>query len=137
MKNKKSYVDTYLNSLQPDEKSIIEKFRKVILKNDKKVEEKCDKIMSISQALVYTQEDVFKYGLSVTKNYISYHSMVMYANPQLIDGLKGKLKNIRIQKGCINFKSLQDFPISEFEKLLIDSAKINFEPVISHHKNRR
>lgn len=130
-------IEKYINSLPQNEKEIIQQFRKIILETDKTVTEELGKIMSIDNTLNYNQDGVFKYGLAITSRHISFHSMVMYANPILIESLKEKLMKVTFQKGCINFNTLADFPVSVFKQHLKASAKIDFLPVINHYKNRK
>lgn len=127
----------YINSLPEPQKNIVQQFRKIILDMDKGVEETFGKIMNIESALRYNQSGVFKYGFAVTKNYFTFHSMVMYANPILANDLKGKLKGVKFQKGCINFKNVEDFPLAEFKKHIEASAKIDFSPVIKHYNAKK
>ncbi|GAA4180916.1 MULTISPECIES: DUF1801 domain-containing protein [Sphingobacterium] len=130
-------IEQYISTLSQTEQQAISQFRKVILENDKAVSESFGKFMSNPNAISYNEQGVFKYGLTVAKNYISFHSLVMYSNPQLIDELKSKLPKAKFQKGCINFKSLDEFP----ESVLIDhmqiSSKIDFSPVINRYLKKK
>lgn len=118
------------------EAKIMKNFRKIILNGDKSVVEKFDRIMSIPNTLNYYEDGVFKYGLAVTKEYVSFHSMVMYAYPELQVELKQKLKKVKFRKGCINFKNLDDFPIKEFENHIKLSSELDFTGIIKHHKSK-
>jgi len=130
-------IEQYISTLSQTEQQAISQFRKVILENDKVVSESFGKFMSNPNAISYNEQGVFKYGLTVAKNYISFHSLVMYSNPQLMDELKLKLPKAKFQKGCINFKSLDEFP----ESVLIDhmqiSSKIDFSPVINRYLKKK
>jgi len=130
-------IEQYISTLSETEQQAISQFRKVILENDKAVSESFGKFMSNPNAISYNEQGVFKYGLTVTKNYISFHSLVMYSNPQLMDELKSKLPKAKFQKGCINFKSLDEFP----ESVLVDhmqiSSKIDFSPVINRYLKKK
>jgi len=130
-------AEEYIGTLSENEQHIINQFRKVILENDKEVFENFGKLMSNPHAFCYNEQGVFKYGLTVAKNHLSFHSLVMYSNPGLMDGLKTQLKNARFQKGCINFKSLDDFPLSVFEKHMQVSSKVDFSPIIKHYQHRK
>ncbi|MND78039.1 hypothetical protein D3C87_622520 [compost metagenome] len=130
-------IEQYISTLSQTEQQAINQFRKVILENDKAVSESFGKFMSNPNAISYNEQGVFKYGLTVAKNYISFHSLVMYSNPQLMDELKLKLPKAKFQKGCINFKSLDEFP----ESILVDhmqiSSKIDFSPVINRYLKKK
>lgn len=129
--------EKYINTLPENEKDIIQQFRKVILENDTSVSEEFGKIMSVDHTLNYYQNGVFKYGLAVTTKHVSFHSMVLYANPELAEYLKKELGKVKFQKGCINFKSIVDFPIDIFTKHIKASSQIDFSPVIKHYKSRK
>jgi len=110
----------------------------IVLQLDSKVEGKIDGIMSVEMAIVFEQEGVFKYGLAPNKKHISFHSMVMYANPDLKTFIEHKkLNKIKVLKGCINFSSPQDFPLTVFREFIRLSAAIDFSPVINHYKNKK
>lgn len=122
--------------LPNETEEIVQLFRKIILKEDKNIIEKKGRIMSIEDTLNYYEDGMFKYGLSVTKNYITFHSIVMYAYPQLMDELKKKLTKVKFQKGCINFKGISEFPLETFREHIIASSKIDFKPVIEFNNKR-
>ena len=115
---------------------ILNKLKKIILKYDKNVEAKEGKIMG-TNGTVFNQEEVFKYALAKTKTGYSFHSLAMYANPDLYSDFKSKMKKAKFQKGCVNFKSLEDFPAEIFEEHMKKSAKADFSVVINHYKNKK
>lgn len=127
---------SFFDALDPEDRANLEKYKSEILKIDTKVEEKESKIMSIENALVYEQEGVFKYGFAKTKRHFTFHSMVMYSNPDILDFVKQNMKSVKIQKGCINFKSFRDFPIDVFKELMVLSAEKDFTPIIEHYKKK-
>ena len=128
---------SFLDSLDPEDRVNVEKYRTEILKIDSKVKEKVSKIMSIENALVYEQDGVFKYGLAKTKHHYTYHSMVMYGNEDILEFVQQNMKDVKIQKGCVNFKSFSEFPIDVFRKLMVLSAEKDFGPIIEHYKKRK
>lgn len=130
-------MKSFLDSLDPEERINVEKYKNEILKIDPKVKEKTSNIMSTKEAISFEQEGVFKYGLAKTKNYFTFHSMVMYSNPDVHDFVKKNLKGIKIQKGCFNFKSFEDIPMKAFRRLMELSAKKDFAPIIEHYKKRK
>lgn len=130
-------MQSFIDLLDQEDGDEIGKYRTEILRNDHKVIEKPSKIMNIENALVYEEEAVFKYGLAKTKNHYTFHSMVMYSNPDIYRFIKENIKTAKIQKGCINFKSFDQLPIDIFRELMILSAKKDFSPVIKHYKERK
>ncbi|MGE8290077.1 MAG: DUF1801 domain-containing protein [Sphingobacterium sp.] len=130
-------IEQYISTLSEIEQQAISQFRKVILENDKAVSESFGKFMSNPNAISYNEQGVFKYGLTVAKNYISFHSLVMYSNPLLMDELKSKLPKAKFQKGCINFKSLDEFPESVLVEHMQTSSKIDFSPVVNRYLKKK
>jgi len=116
---------------------VLEKLKKIILKNDKTIKEGTGGIMGSTNGFVFTQDGVFKYGVAKTKTGYSYHSMAMYADPVLHSDFKSKLKKVKFQKGCVNFKSLEDFPADVFEEHMKKSAQSDFSVVINHYKQKK
>ncbi|MDF2516043.1 MAG: hypothetical protein K0R59_1339 [Sphingobacterium sp.] len=130
-------IEQYISTLSESEQQSINQFRKIISENDKAVSESFGKFMSNPNAISYNEQGVFKYGLTVAKNYISFHSLVMYSNPELMDELKSKLPKAKFQKGCINFKSLDEFPESVLTAHMQRSSKIDFSPVINRYLKKK
>lgn len=130
-------IEQYISTLSEGTQKGIRQFRKVISENDKAVSESFGKFMSNPNAISYNEQGVFKYGLTVAKNYISFHSLVMYSNPELMDELKSKLPKAKFQKGCINFKSLDEFPESVLTAHMQRSSKIDFSPVINRYLKKK
>jgi len=130
-------IDQYIGTLSDNEQQIIGQFRKTIAENDSAVSESFGKFMSNPNAISFNEQGVFKYGLTLAKNYISFHSLVMYANPQLMAELKLKLPKAKFQKGCINFKTLDEFPISVLTEHIQISSKIDFSPMINRYLKKK
>lgn len=130
-------LSDFLNNQTEETKKVFETLDSLIRMYDNTVTAEVGSIMSIKEAVIYKQDNVFKYGLAVTKNHFSYHSMVMYAYPKTIEEFKTTSKGIKFQKGCFNFKALENINLSSFESFLKDSAKQDFSPVINHYKNKK
>ena len=94
----------------------------VIRKHDKKVTVEVGSIMGVKEALVYKQENVFKYGLTSTNNHFSYHSMIMYVYPEILEDLKEVSKDIKFQKGCFNFKTLESISSVSYTHLTLPTT---------------
>ena len=61
----------------------------------------------------------------------------MYAFPEVLKEFKQISKDIKFQKGCFNFKSLENIDLLKFQQFLKDSEEQNFYPVINHYKNMK
>jgi len=130
-------ISDFINSQSEEAKEVFKTLDILIRKHDKTVTVEVSSIMSVKEALVYKQDNVFKYGLTVTKNHFSYHSMVMYAYPKVLEEFKAASKGIKFQKGCFNFKSLQNINLSNFESFLKTSGQQDFSRVINHYRNKK
>lgn len=130
--NKKDFLD----QLGTDS-TVITEIDKMILGADCNVIVSVGKLMNIKSALLYQESGVFKYGLTRTNNYFSYHSMVMYVYPELLIELKNACPKVKFQKGCFNFKSIDDIDVDAFKDFLRKSAQANFAPVIKHYMKKQ
>ena len=93
--------------------------------------------MSSKNCFIYEEEGVFKYGLAKTKNHFSFHSMIMYSNQEVHNFIIENSKFLKIQKGCVNFNTLDKFPLDLFKQFLLVSKTADFTPVINHYKKRK
>lgn len=130
-------IQDFFNAQTDEGRILFQTLDALIRKYDKTVTVEIGSIMSVKEALVYKQDDVFKYGLTATKNHFSYHSMVMYAFPDVLEIFRKESKGIKFQKGCFNFNALKTIDLSNFETFLKLSAQKDFEPVINHYKQKK
>ncbi len=56
-------------------------------------------------------------GVQTRKNYVSYHLMPVYVNPELLDGMSADLKKHMHGKSCFNFKTIDDQSFRELAEL--------------------
>ena len=129
-------IEIYFDSFEAKEKSALGEFHKIIVRNDPKVGCVIARVMSIERGLVYHEKGVFKYALAKTKGYYTIHNMVMYAYPEirlLFETHRQSLKGLRFQKGCINFKDPEDFPLEVFAMFIKKSAQMDFSRIIERY----
>ena len=129
-------MTSFIDTLAPAQKRLVNRLRKTIRREDKAVREAPGQIMRAKDALCYNEQGVMKYGLARTARGYTFHSMVMYANADIADFTKTRLKGVKFQKGCLNIAALEDFDFDAFEEMLALSAAKNFSPVIAHYKSR-
>ena len=120
---------TFLNALEEDRRKMLSPMRDIILKFDTEVTEEVSEMMG-KEMLIYKQRDLFKYALASTKAHLSFHSMVLYGCPPVHLKFSKLLPKAKFQKGCINFKNLEQLPLSTFEELVRDSANVAWPPKI-------
>lgn len=131
-------IDTFIaQQEQPAAQTVFGKLHRLIQKHDPKVQAQIGTVMGKYQGITYEEEGVFKYGLNITKNHFSYHSMVMYAYPDILSALKERANKVKFQKGCLNFNSLEDIPLETFEQFLEVSAQQDFSPVVARYKKKK
>lgn len=129
-------VTEYLKSLSKEEREVVSILRKIVLENDKAVKEKAGKAMGGGDSLVYFEDDVFKYCIAKTKKHFSFHSLIMYSTPALHKLAKESFPDARLQKGCLNFNSIEEIPPVKFTKFMKASAKADFSFVIEYYKRK-
>jgi len=56
-------------------------------------------------------------GVSIRKNYVSYHLMPVYTSPDLLDGISPALSRRMQGKSCFNFKRVDEALFSELAAL--------------------
>jgi hypothetical protein len=56
-------------------------------------------------------------GVQIKKNYVSYHLMPVYDDPELLKGVSDDLKKKMQGKSCFNFKALDETLFAELEEL--------------------
>ena len=129
-------MNSFADTLSGNEKTLINKLRAIIKSSDSSVIESPGRIMSADDALCYLEDDVMKYGLAKTASGYTFHSMVMYANPDIAEFVKVNLSSVKLQKGCFNIPALDALDLSAFEQIMVLSAEKNFQPVIDHYKKK-
>jgi hypothetical protein len=56
-------------------------------------------------------------GVQIKKNYVSYHLMPVYVNPQLLEGISPDLRKRMQGKSCFNFTTVDDSLLQELAAL--------------------
>ena len=63
------------------------------------------------------KRDIYFGGVEIKKNYVSFHLMTVYVNPDLLKGISPELKKRMQGKSCFNFKLIDQTQIDELAKL--------------------
>ena len=132
-------IEIYFDSFEAKERAVLSEFHHVIMENDPTVKCVIARVMSIERALIYQERGVFKYALAKTKGYYTLHNMVMYAYPEikgLLEDQGEKIRGLKFQKGCINFKDVGDFPLDVFGEFIKKSSQMDFSKVIARYKKQ-
>lgn len=128
--------ETFIGQLDSQPKEYFHKLHQVILEKDTEVSAEVGSTMSSQAGINYLQEGVFKYSLMKAKSHFSFHTMVMYTYPEIAQWLKDKKLKIKVQKGCINFKSFEDLPLPVFKDLMEYSSNKDFTTVVEKYKKK-
>jgi hypothetical protein len=124
----------YIKKLPAERRATITALRELILKHDKQVTEVVSDMMGKQLLLYNTPEGIMKYGLASPKQYMSFHSLVMYASSSRFggSGLRERyaklLPKAKFQAGCVNFKSEAEFPLDVAENFIKEMAKVEYPP---------
>ena len=131
----------FVASLPKERQAIIKSLRSSIIKSDPDVREAVGMMMG-KQMLIFFEGDTMKYALSSMKDYMSFHSMVMYGMAKKFGGssireqYEGLLPNVKFQQGCMNFRSAADLPLEIIEPFIVAMGKIKL-PVREQKKTAR
>ncbi len=63
------------------------------------------------------KRDIYFGAVQIKKNYVSYHLMPVYINPNLLDGISAELKKRMQGKSCFNFKTIGETLLNELSNL--------------------
>lgn len=63
------------------------------------------------------KRDIYFGAVQIKKNYVSYHLMPVYINPNLLDGISAELKKRMQGKSCFNFKAIGETLLNELSNL--------------------
>jgi hypothetical protein len=61
--------------------------------------------------------EIYFGGTQIKKNYVSYHLMAVYMNPELLDGISDKLRKRMQGKSCFNFRKPDQELFAELDQL--------------------
>lgn len=117
-------IENFLSSQEPDRQSLLKKIHATISKADKGTIPEIGSMMG-KEMIMYNQHGQMKYALASMKKYMSLHVLPMYMNKVIFEKYKTLLPAANFQKGCINFTSAEELPITIVEKLIKDCAPID------------
>nr|WP_067053600.1 DUF1801 domain-containing protein [Mucilaginibacter sp. L294] len=94
------------------------------------------KLMMGKEMILYEERSYMKYGLASTKNHMSLHCLPMYMNPALYQKFEKLLPDAKFQKGCINFNSEADMPITVLATVIADCSGISIATLLENRKKK-
>ncbi len=125
--------EQFLNRLPPDRKAEAEKVWNVIRENMPSgySEEIDDKFLSFK-----TGKDWYV-ALANQKNYISLHLLPIYIYPELRAKFDAANKKLKCGKGCVNFKSAEDLPLSVIAEIISATPAESWEAKLKSLKKNK
>ena len=121
-------ISEYIKKQLADRQKLLLEIHEIIVRTDKNVKAEVELMMG-KEMIVYKAPNIFKYGLSSLKGYMSLHVMPIYASPPLFSKYKLLLKNAKFQKGCVNFRNEKEMPLNLVKQLILDCSKIDLQKI--------
>ena len=121
-------------SLTPEEAPILTELIEHIKQLEPHLEVKEGRYMKIESALLFEEEGFSKYALTKNKNDFSIHNMVMYGFPEVADFIKANSKGLKIQKGCLNYKSPLTANMDILKELMTISSQKDYIALVRKYR---
>lgn len=125
----------YINSAPAEWQATLTSIHEAILANDATVTPVIKPMMG-KEMILYEERCYMKYGLAVTKNYMSLHCLPMYMNVPLHTKYSGLLPDAKFQKGCINFTDGASMPAAIVTALIAECAAISIADMLEKRKKK-
>jgi len=94
--------------------------KEILKKYEKHLNVKSDKKDAFNLYAGYSEKykrDIYFGGVEIKKNYVSFHLMPVYINPELLKDISPNLKKRMQGKSCFNFKQIDKDQIKELTHL--------------------
>jgi hypothetical protein len=114
----------YIANQSIERRGILATIHRIIVENDKTIKAVVEPMMGI-EMILYKDRGFMKYGLAAVKKYMSLHLLPIYGSKTLHEKYKALLDKANFQKGCINFISGDEMPVSIVKKLITDCSAID------------
>ena len=105
---------------KPQFQSTFNSLKAILKKYEKYLTVKLDKKDPFNLYAGYSQKnkrDIYFAGVEIKKNYVSFHLMSVYINPELLKDISPDLKKRMQGKSCFNFKLVEQAQIAELAHL--------------------
>jgi hypothetical protein len=106
--------------VEKDFKRSFYSLKDILIKYEKHLTVKSDKKDIYNLYAGYSERykrDIYFGGVEIKKNYVSYHLMPIYINPELLKDISPNLKKRMQGKSCFNFKTIEAVQIKELAHL--------------------
>ncbi|MEM8772315.1 MAG: hypothetical protein AAGD92_11750 [Pseudomonadota bacterium] len=126
----------FFDDLPDDQKTLAKKLRAFVRRHDKNVEESEGDYMKMP-AVRFCEAGVDKYAIAKTKRGLTFHTMVMYAFPDIGVLAKKTLSGVKLQKGCINIIRPATLSLDAFEDFIAAGAKKDYTGVVEYYREKK
>ncbi|MGM0421355.1 MAG: hypothetical protein ACQEQG_10205 [Bacillota bacterium] len=103
-----------------DLNKVYTELRKIMIPYARKLDctvDREDEISINSKHILENGKPLWFGGVKIMKNYVSYHLMPVYVNPELLEGISPELKQHMQGKSCFNFTTTDEALFEELAKL--------------------
>ena len=117
-------ITQYIASQPAERQDVLAQFHAIILAQDPSVQAQVSGMMG-KEMIVYDSRGMMKYALASMKSAITFHILPMYGSKPILEKYSALLPQAGFQKGCINFKTPEAFPLPVLTQLIQDCAPID------------
>ncbi|SRR5579871_1595756 len=125
-------IKQYILNQSADRQNILTGIHSIIMEEDMTIAASVEQMMG-KDMIVYKGRGLMKYGLSSVKNYMSLHVLPIYGSAALFSKYKSLLDKANFQKGCINFKTVEEMPLDITRQLIADCSTIDLLKIREDH----
>ena len=129
-------IAEHIATLPPERQEIISQLHQVVIDHDPSVVAAVKPMMR-QEMILYEEACAMKYGLASAKVHMSFHCLPMYMKPEIHAKYQALMPKASFQKGCINFKTLEELPLDVFTELITECAGINIAQVLADRKKSK
>jgi hypothetical protein len=120
-------VQEYISKQSPERAGILSAINDIIIATDKTVTAAVGPMMG-KKMILYTCA-TFKYGLASVTGHLTLHLLPMYVKPAIHERYHALLPNATFQKGCINFSTAGEMPLSVVAELIKECAAVDLPAI--------
>lgn len=135
-KNKPMTATEYISTAPVERQAALTALHEALLANDPTVMPVIKPMMG-KEMILYEERGYMKYALASARNYMSLHCLPIYMNPSLRAKYAALLPAAKLQKGCINFTDLKEFPPTIFAALIAECSLISTATMIEKRKKNK
>src|ERR1700760_5027591 len=110
-------IAEHIATLPPERQELIRVLHQAVIEHDPSVVAAIKPMMR-REMILYEEACAMKYGLASAKTHMSFHCLPMYMKPEIHAKYQALMPKAAFQKGCINFKSLEELPLNAFSELI-------------------